>query len=333
MQDDFVHVSAPARLHLGFLDPGANFGRRFGGIGLAINAPATSISLRRAPTTVILGHGSERAGAYLRTLADHLGLDGGYRLEVETVIPAHTGLGSGTQMALAVSTALRTLEGLPDDVPGDAARLGRGQRSGLGAAFLSRGGLAVDGGKGAEDAPPPLISRFDFPEAWRAILVLATDLSGIHGSEEIEAFARLPVFPKEAAGEVSALTLMQVLPGLAERDLATFGAGLTRIQEIVGSHFASAQGGVFSNPKVADLMAALAAEGAHGIGQSSWGPTGFAFAESEAEAARLVERVRSLAAETGLELKIVKGRNAGASIERRGTRIVSRPEAGNAKRF
>lgn len=315
LPDHVVHVSAPARLHLGFLDPGANFGRRFGGIGLAIDAPATSLSIRRAPETAITGPDADRALGYLETLQTHLGLRTKHRVEIETVIPGHSGLGSGTQLALALATALRTLEDRPLDIAGDAAILGRGQRSGLGAAFVTRGGLAVDGGKGMSEAPPPLVAHFDFPQEWRVILVFQDDLSGIHGSAELEAFASLPEFSSEAAGEVSALTLMNVLPGLVERDIATFGRGITRIQEIVGSHFAPAQGGVFTSARVAKTMARLAANGAHGIGQSSWGPTGFAFAENEAEALAIVETVRAEADLDGLTIRIAKGRNQGAVVE------------------
>ena len=47
--------------------------------------------------------------------------------------------------------------------------LGRGSRSGLGVAFVTGGGVAVDGGKGGSELPPPLIAHLDFPEAWRAV--------------------------------------------------------------------------------------------------------------------------------------------------------------------
>ncbi|MDY8108097.1 beta-ribofuranosylaminobenzene 5'-phosphate synthase family protein [Fulvimarina sp. 2208YS6-2-32] len=316
VKEDAVHISAPARLHLGFLDPGANFGRRFGGIGLAIDGPATSLSIARHRETSVEGPEAARARSYLESLMAHLGLGEGYRVEIETVIPSHSGLGSGTQLALALSCALRTLEGRPLDVEGDSAILGRGQRSGLGAAFVTRGGLAVDGGKGEEDTPPPLVARFDFPDDWRVILVFETDLAGIHGEAELDAFASLPAFPRDAAGEVSALTLMQVLPGLVERDIKTFGHGLARIQAIVGSHFAPAQGGVFTSRRVARAMDAVKAHGGHGIGQSSWGPTGFAFAPSEASARRIVERATADGALDGLAVRIAKGRNEGARIER-----------------
>ncbi len=43
-------VSAPARLHLGFLDLNGGLGRRYGSIGLALDAPATEVRVTRAKT-------------------------------------------------------------------------------------------------------------------------------------------------------------------------------------------------------------------------------------------------------------------------------------------
>ena len=109
---------------------------------------------------------------------------------------------------------------------------------------------------------------------------------------------------------------MQLAPALHEADLAGFGAALTEIQEIVGAHFASAQGGSpWSSPAVGRMAAKLKAAGAVGIGQSSWGPTGFAFAPSEVAAKRLYHSFVGDAKADGLRLLIVKGRNTGGTVE------------------
>lgn len=314
MTPDVVSVSAPARLHLGFLDPGGSSGRRFGGIGMAIEQPATRLSLSRSPAPRFEGPEAERARAHFERLAAHLGIEGPHRLVVEEAMPAHSGLGSGTQLALAVAAALRTLHGLALEPQADAARLGRGNRSGIGAGFFLGGGVVVDGGKGSQDLPPPIVARLPFPEGWRVILVLDPEGQGFHGEAEIEAFRALPPFPEAASAEICRLVLMQALPGLAEEDIAAFGAAIATIQERVGGHFAPAQGGVFTSLAVGQAMARLAALGAHGIGQSSWGPTGFAFAASEAEAARLVGGLGNRG--HGLDIRIIAGRNKGAAIRR-----------------
>lgn len=315
MTDDVVTVSAPARLHLGFLDPGDSLGRRFGGIGLALDAPSTTIRIRRAAIDGVSGESAERSGEHLARLRDAFELQGAYELTVDSVIPPHAGLGSGTQLALAIACGLRRLEGLPLDPASDAALLGRGSRSGLGLAFVTGGGVAVDGGKGASELPPPLITRLDFPDAWRIVLAMDPRGAGFHGQAELDAFAALPPFPEAQAARICQLVLMRALPGLAEGDLPAFGAAITEIQQKVGAHFASAQGGVFTSERVGRACEWLAANGAHGIGQSSWGPTGFAFCDSEAAAERLVGRLVATGLGEGLDLRIARGRNHGIEID------------------
>lgn len=310
---DVVSVSAPARLHLGFLDMHGGLGRRFGGIGMAVSAPATRLGLTRAATTLVEGPEKSRARWHLEAMRAHLGISHHHHhLSITEVIPAHAGLGSGTQLALAVAAALRRLNNLPLDPEGDAAFLGRGSRSGVGAGFFTDGGFLVDGGKGARDLPPPVIARLPFPAAWRVILVLDPASHGLAGSAEVDAFAALPKFSERTAADICRLVLMQLLPALAETDLPNFGAALSEIQHRVGEHFSSAQGGLFTSPRVASAMAQLKASGATGIGQSSWGPTGFAFAASAEEARAMVAKLRG--AGENLDIRVVEGRNNGASI-------------------
>ena len=62
-------------------------------------------------------------------------------------------------------------------------------------------------------------------------------------------------------------------------------------------------------------MQKLEEAGAHGIGQSSWGPTGFAFADGEAQAERLVAAVGAAAAAANLKLVVCQAANRGAIVQ------------------
>ncbi|MEO8420338.1 MAG: beta-ribofuranosylaminobenzene 5'-phosphate synthase family protein [Hyphomicrobium sp.] len=312
-----VRVIAPARLHLGFLDLNGSLGRLFGSIGLAIDTPRTELVLKRARAFKGEGPDSTRAVSTLRRFAEVFSLDTAYDVKVTSAIPAHAGLGSGTQLALAAGAALMELEGLPYS----PARLGeivdRGARSAIGMAAFERGGFIVDGGRGAIDRAPPIMVQTDFPEAWRALLVMDAHTAGVHGEDEAKAFAALPPLPDAAAAIVCRLVLMQLVPGLMEADIEVFGSALTDIQAIVGGHFAVAQGGTpWTSPAVGRVVEALRARGAYGIGQSSWGPTGFAFAPSKEIADRLYDSSIELARAEGLDILVAAGRNRGASIER-----------------
>ena len=308
-----VTISMPARLHFGFLDINGGLGRRFGSLGLGIGQIRTRLSLRAAERDSASGPQAERAGRYLAELRAALGLRGALALTVEDAIPEHAGLGSGTQMALGVSAVLRRLHGLPMAPEEDALRLRRGERSGIGIGLFARGGFIVDGGNGETPRAPPVLARLLFPRAWRVILLMAPSVRGVHGPDELAAFRDLPPFPASAAAHICRLTLLKILPALAECDLPRFGAGIAEVQAITGDHFAPAQGGRFASPAVAAALNALTRLGAHGPGQSSWGPTGFAFAPSEGEALRLSDALRGDPVSRGLDIKHCQGLNHGMS--------------------
>jgi beta-ribofuranosylaminobenzene 5'-phosphate synthase len=309
-----VQVTTTARLHLGFLDLAGDLGRRFGSIGLAIDGFETRLELREALSFEVLGEERERAAQIARRIAETLGLDTRKKLIISNAIPAHAGLGSGTQLALAIAAAFRRLAGLPLDAREDARLLDRGARSGVGVALFERGGLAVDAGRGPNTEVPPAVAWMNFPRDWRILLILDPRVEGAHDEEERQAFAGLPRFSADAASEICRRTLMQILPGAAETDLEAFGDGVARIQEILGDHFAPVQGGGrFGSAPVGRVAARLKALGARGIGQSSWGPSGFAFASDPDHAQFLAQRAGA-EGELGVEIRICSARDHGAEI-------------------
>jgi len=311
-----VRVETSARLHLGFLDLNGGAGRKFGSLGLALDGPVTELTIRRSDALRVEGPDSKRVAAHLALLCEQLGLAHSYSVTINKAIPTHAGLGSGTQLALALAAALRRLESLPFDPASDALLLRRGARSGIGAALFSYGGFVVDGGHGAAKGLPPIVSRLPFPEDWRIIVVMDNDIIGVHGDAERRAFAELPLFPKADAAAICHAVLMQALPALVERDLDAFGAAISHIQTRLGDYFAPAQGGArYTSARVAAVMDALEKNGAKGVGQSSWGPTGFAFAESDAVAKQLVKHARENTAQANPVMLICKGINHGARIE------------------
>lgn len=310
-----ITITVPARLHLGFLDLNGGLGRQFGSIGLAISDLKTRLTIRRSMTSVVSGHESDRVRQYLNIMERSLALDGAHAVHVVQTVPAHIGLGSGTQLALAVSAGLRRLHGLPLEIEADALRLGRGTRSGIGIGLFHRGGFVVDGGHGSRQGVAPIISHLGFPSDWRILIVLDPKNRGAHGVEEGRAFARLQPMSEASAAQICRLVLIKALPALAESDIASFGAAIKELQARLGSYFASVQGGCsFKSPAVAAILAALDAAGAHGIGQSSWGPTGFAFAESVDEANSLAAIARQHPEGRGLDIRICSGLNRGAEL-------------------
>jgi beta-RFAP synthase len=310
-----VTVTVPARLHLGFLDLNGGLGRRFGSIGLAIHGLRTSITISAASRMGVTGPDHERVHGYLQTMQRALDSESSYHVRINEVVPAHAGLGSGTQIALAVAAGVRRFRGLPLDVRGDAVRLGRGARSGVGIGLFDHGGLVVDGGRGPLTTAAPVVSRMPFPDNWRILIVLDPHRQGMHGADERDVFSKLAPFSDAEAAHLCRLVLMKALPALAECDIAGFGSAIKEMQMLIGDYFAAIQGGSrFSSPDVAAALGVLEDEGAYGIGQSSWGPTGFAFAPSVNEANRLLESIRRHRRGRDLDIRAVSGLNRGAQI-------------------
>ncbi|MDF2766440.1 MAG: kinase [Rhodospirillales bacterium] len=310
-----MRVAAPARLHLGFLDLHGGLGRKFGSLGVTLEEPRTVLTVRGADKLEVSGASGERARRIAMRLMDGMGLTGGFEIAIDEAIPEHAGLGSGTQLALALGAALARCAGQAADPRRIALLARRGARSGIGIGAFALGGVILDGGRAEEDdTPPPIVSRLDFPEPWRVLLIVDPKNGGLHGPAEYEAFRLLPQFPERLAADLSRLMLMQALPALAEADLPRFGEAVSELQRRVGDYFSPVQGGRFSSPHVAAALSWLEAAGIAGFGQSSWGPTGFAFAASPAEGeALMAEAERRWGG--SLRFRLVKGRNRGAEIE------------------
>lgn len=310
-----VSVIAPARLHMGFIDLSGSLNRHFGSIGIALNEISTRLSVCHAGQRTITGSSTQRADKCLTMMCQALNVSDKLHINIESAIPEHVGLGSGTQMSLAIGAALNAFYGLGLTVRDIAAMMDRGLRSGIGIGVFEQGGLVVDGGRGEKTITPPVLVHFDIPGDWRFILVFDKRGQGLHGQQEIEAFKKLPPFPQQEAARLCYLLLMQGLPAVAENDLTRFGDMITQLQKSVGEHFAAAQGGIFTSPEVAEAMQWLEQQGAAAIGQTSWGPTGFCAIEGAEQAEAITLRARQIFESLdNLSFVVASARNSGGEV-------------------
>ena len=288
-----VFVEAPARLHFGVLDLRGALGRWFGGIGAAAPAPTLLLSACPAETLTVDGEDAERAAAFARRFLEYHRLEGGAAIRVERSLPPHAGLGSGTQLGLAVGRALAEMFGVTSDAPALARAVGRGERSAIGTWTFAGGGFVLEGGRRqASDAVGPLLARLPFPTTWRCIVAVPDSTPWMTGTAEATAFAHLPPPADREVERVAHLVLMGLLPALADADLVTFGSALSAIQEITGRWFAPVQGGTFAPGPSETLVRRMAEWGASGVGQSSWGPAVYGIVEGDETGQRLADRVR-----------------------------------------
>lgn len=315
MSDRKVSVIAPARLHMGFIDLSGSLGRNFGSIGVALNEISTRLSITQADKLKVNGPSSERGLKCAKRLCEALNVSEQIQIDITTAIPEHVGLGSGTQMALAIGSVLNEFYQLGLSTREIAKLTSRGMRSGIGIGVFEQGGLVVDGGRGEQTITPPVISHMDIPEQWRFILVFDQRGQGLHGDQEINAFKALPVFPHQEAARLCYLLMMQGLPAVAEGNISLFGDVITQLQASVGEHFASIQGGIFTSPEVAEVMQWLEQKGAVAIGQTSWGPTGFCAVDNVNKADELVFEMKSKFAHFNqLSFVSASARNSGGDV-------------------
>jgi beta-ribofuranosylaminobenzene 5'-phosphate synthase len=316
-----ISIHSTARLHMGFFDLHGGLGRKFGSIGLSLTAPSIELSASRADKLLVTGLASDRAEIIAKKIINQLNLIGAVKLDVKQNIPGHIGLGSGTQFALAIGTAISKLYGLHLTTPQIAELTGRGGRSGIGIAAFDLGGLLIDGGRVSNAAQsmagnkvPPLLARYDFPEDWRILLILDHKQAGIHGEEELAVFKTLPVFSENLAAHLCRSVLMQGMPAIVERDLTSFGRCIRELQMHVGDYFAPAQGGRYASKHVGAVLKHLDKLGVACFGQSSWGPTGFAVFENAEVAHKYLLELKMTFTEPNLTFTMCSANNRGAKV-------------------
>ena len=291
-----VTIKAPARLHLGFVDLNGSLGRRFGSLGVAITGIETSLTVadHTLEPNANNAHEYARAARAADRLCEYLGEAERPNFRLNSIIPPHAGLGSGTQLALAVGRGLAALYQNPISTREIAALTGRGARSGIGVGVFDAGGFVVDVGRGASTDVPPQLVRADFPAEWPVVLLGDPGLEGISGHEEKAAFNSLAPMSDSLVAELCRHTLMGVIPAVMERDFENFATSLGFIQQAIGDYFAPFQGGrKFTSIPIGTTATEIKRRWPQVvIGQSSWGPTVFALVESEAVADEIVEQLQ-----------------------------------------
>lgn len=314
-----VYVKTPARLHLGLIDLNGDLGRMYGGLGVGIDHPNVIVEAYQSENFSVTGKETELVNALAKRFFTAYPMLPNVHLNVKQTIPAHVGLGSGTQLSLAVAVALARLFNVKSSTQELTVTMDRARRTGVGTAIFEKGGFVVDGGKAINNPVtaakfPPLIYRQSFPTEWRFIVALPNLVKGLSNSEENFAFNKLQKMSAENVGKICRLTMLKLLPAIADHDIRNFGEALTTIQEIIGGYFAQVQGGRFTRADIADIIDFMKEIGSYGVGQSSWGPALYGVVKQE-EAKQALSRVKSYLNESvGGQVFVAKANNKGATI-------------------
>lgn len=318
-----VRVETPSRLHFGLIDLNGEIGRIDGSIGLTLDKPGFVLTATTSDDIEIVGAGEYEPRA--RSLIERLQQEwnvGGASVAFDETIPAHSGLGSGTQLTLALIHAMARLYDV-ELPPTEAALLsGRGGTSGVGIYAFSQGGFLVDGGHrypqqkssflpsaaSRSAGVGPLLIRRDFPE-WEMLLVIP-NARHISGDEEVRLFQTLCPMPPTAGAHVSHWLVMRMLPALVEGDLRGFAKSLEAVQAVGWKKVEiDAQ-----EPVVRKTMSFLRGNGADGVAMSSWGPALAVFADDVHALKPATDAFLASLPDGGTSL-ITRANNHGATIE------------------
>ncbi|MGZ8875499.1 MAG: beta-ribofuranosylaminobenzene 5'-phosphate synthase [Halobacteriota archaeon] len=312
-----IQVVTPSRLHITLIDLNGALGRIDGGVGLTLDYPSIRINAKKDAQLSVSGttEFAERIKSAASAVLTQYNING-VAIDVVQEYPNHVGLGSGTQVALAVGTAISELYDLNLKPTTIAKLTGRGGTSGIGVAAYEFGGFLVDGGhKGKTEFLPssasgkfglgPIIARHDFPD-W-AIVLAIPNLRGASDKREIDVFQKQCPLPLNEVQELCHVILMEMLPAVVEHDIESFGRSINRVQTI---GFKRRE--LELQPFCAHIIQFMRENGAIGAGMSSFGPVVYGITDGK----QLLRAVQSYLNDSiGGKVREVKAQNTGAYVQ------------------
>jgi len=311
-----MKIRTPSRIHITLIDLNGKIGRVDGGVGFALEKPSIRIKAKESDEVVVKGNWEnlERFKEIAELFSDKF--KRGIEIEVLESYPSHVGLGSGTQISLAVGKVYCKLYDIGMTEREIARFTGRGGTSGIGVAVFESGGFVLDGGHSIHEKasfipssfskakPAPLIARHDLPD-WEVYLFLPK-AKGFYGMREKDLFENNTPLPIEEVRELSHIILMKLLPSVVENNLDEFGDAIYRIQNL---GFKRAEIMQYGN-LISGFIEEMKDYGA--VGMSSTGPALYFIGDSCG-----ISVGKDYFRERGYELEVVKTkpRNRGAEIE------------------
>lgn len=325
-------IRAPSRLHMTLIDMNGSYKRIDGGVGLALSDPQFVLeseetnekgftlefadSVAEDSKEECIGKIPEAA----ELVAKACNIESGFHFKVLEAYPPHSGLGSGTQIAVATAHLMTETMGLKFNSRELSTMVGRGGTSGIGTFAHEFGGLIVDGGHSLEEKPgflpssastakpPALVARYEFPEEWNILLAIPEVEEHVYDDQEVNVFQTYCPLPKTEVEQVSHLVLMNLIPFLVEKDIKNFGWAISKLQNVGFNKLEHSLDASFL-----PTMKAIEDAGAYGVGISSFGPTLYTVFDDENK-----DIVKAAADIIGDEsrVKVTKAQNHGFVIEK-----------------
>ncbi|WP_457613521.1 beta-ribofuranosylaminobenzene 5'-phosphate synthase [Methanocaldococcus sp.] len=327
-----MKIQTPSRIHMGLIDLNGSIGRVDGGIGLSLEEPNIKIEGKESDEITIefdkkliekFGEDyilsiEQRARTVARNILNFID-EKGVELKITSLFPAHSGLGSGTQLALGIGKLISKLYNRDLNGYEIAKIAGRGGTSGIGIGAFEYGGFLIDGGhsfgkdKDKEDfkpssaskgvKPAPIIFRYNFD--WDVVLIIPKG-EHVYGKKEVDIFKKYCPVPLNEVEKLCHLVLMKMMPAVVEKNLDDFGEVVNKLQYLGFKKVElSLQSDIVKN-LINELHKDVYA------GLSSFGPTIYAFGDKKL----IVEKVNNVFDKYGVygDIIITKANNIGYKI-------------------
>lgn len=320
-------VNANSRLHLSLLDLVGATGRRYGGVGLMIEHPRTTVTWQSIPEGLEVirprSHPDaqrldDQLDAMLRRLTTLIPMPLSGRIEVTASPPAHRGYGSKTTLLLSILTAIARCNQLTLDRDTLALISGRGGASGVGIHGFHRGGFIIDAGHVPSDRPygpsssgvptklPLLNAAAPAPPGWLVGLIDPVIGAGASGTDE-ETLFRTPLATNDVYKAV-ATVYHGILPAIRSGDIVALGVAM---RTLAGVGFKASEIDA-QPPSISSIITSCAEHGRVAAGMSSLGPLVFTILEADDVEAR--EHVTAVAEESGVSVAWTRPASSGRRV-------------------
>lgn len=326
-----LEVRTGCRLHFGLMEVAAGAPHRFAGLGLMLARPGFVLNFAESADSVgqtLENIIDEEIRHRMRAVVALRPSPPSCRIGLCDQLPLHSGLGGGTQLACAVALGLELLKRrsagnecidarnhttVPQTSEGDwlpvsklqlqltpswlVQNAARGLRSAVGLTGFLKGGLLLDEGYSEEPNSEQFhrsvtsTSRL-LPANWRVVLVIPNRQERVHGRQEAKLIEELGSRPYRQSAHMLGLARRIFELASSEEEFVTFTETLDQYMELGARLFSPYQGGLYNGEEVSLAVQLARAAGLRGVGQSSWGPTVFGFAENEPQAFQSAQAVR-----------------------------------------
>lgn len=323
-------IRSPSRLHMTLIDLSGAYERIDGGMGLTLQDPnfillgettekKTQIEFSQSIMDICKKECIEKIQDATFKIKKYFNIDEDFYFKVKNAYTPHSGLGSGTQIALSTAKIITKIMGIEADAYKLAQIVGRGGTSGIGVSSFENGGLIIDGGHSLEEKstfspsssssanPPVLLANYEFPKDWKILIVLLNSDVCVNGNKEVNIFQKYCPIPKQEVCELSHTIFMNIIPFLIEHNIQAFGRGIDLIQNLGFKNIEVS----LQSVKIKNLMNKLREIGAYGVGMSSFGPAVYSIYDKNNK--NIVDEIRDYVGLDGTVLT-TKAQNSGYEL-------------------